>query len=216
MYRKSKFHVSAHHIYTWANYQDIRYKYWNGITLCLECDCKTFRRESEFEPLFFNLLEQSLVRRINEIYHIKGWREKKNKGWFFIPDDFVEKMETIKLDTGDYSILGMEKIISIERKGTITEFAFNLIQDRFIRELERLEQIPHSFIILEFMMRDLISYPATSGLSPKVRSKIRITGKFLLKKFIELQCKFKTKIIFAGGCGKEITTAIFKQVVNEI
>lgn len=147
---------------------------------------------------------------------LKDSREKKNKGWFFIPDDFVEKMETIKLDTGDYSILGMEKIISIERKGTITEFASNLIQDRFIRELERLEQIPHSFIILEFMMRDLISYPATSGLSPKVRSKIRITGKFLLKKFIELQCKFKTKIIFAGGCGKEITTAIFKQVVNEI
>lgn len=72
MCRKSKLHVSAHHIYTWANYQDIRYKYWNGITLCLECHSKTFRRESEFEPLFFNLLEQSLVKRINEIYHIKG------------------------------------------------------------------------------------------------------------------------------------------------
>ena len=68
---KSKLHVSAHHIYTWSKYPDFRYKFWNSVTLCIECHSKTFRHESEFESLFFNLLEQSLVKRINEIYHIK-------------------------------------------------------------------------------------------------------------------------------------------------
>ena len=144
---------------------------------------------------------------------LKDSREKL--GWNFIPDDFVKEMRTTNLKTGDYSLLGYEEFLSIERKGCINEFAQNLIQDRFTRELERLENIKFPFIILEFTFRDLLGYPQTSHLPPKVRSKIRITGKFLLKKFIELQCKFKTKIIFAGGCGKEITIAIFKQVVNE-
>ena len=66
---RNKLHVSCHHIKLWSQYIDLRYRIDNGITLCLECHSKTFRRESEFEPLFFNLLEQSLVKRINEIYH---------------------------------------------------------------------------------------------------------------------------------------------------
>ncbi len=144
---------------------------------------------------------------------VKDSREKL--GWNFTPDDFVQEMRIANLKTGDYSILGYENILSVERKGKITEFASNLIQDRFIRELERLEEIRYPFIILEFMMRDLIIYPANVNLPPRIRSRIRITGKFLLKKFIELQCRFKTKIIFAGGCGKEITMAIFKQVVQK-
>ena len=50
-----------------------------------------------------------------------------------------------KLDTGDYSIQGMESIFTIERKMSVSEIATNITENRFKDVLNRLSQIPHAF-----------------------------------------------------------------------
>ena len=83
-----------------------------------------------------------------------------------------------KLDTGDYSIVGLESILCIERKGEVSEFAQNIFQERFIKELERTTLYKYVFVLFEFDMYDLLLFP--KNLPLKVQKKIHYNGKFVL------------------------------------
>ena len=67
-----------------------------------------------------------------------------------------------KLDTGDYSIEGLEHILSIERKRNVAEFANNITERRFKDVIDRLSKIPHSFILFEFDFDKIMSFPVFS------------------------------------------------------
>lgn len=128
----------------------------------------------------------------------------------------AEEFNTIykQLPTGDYTILGLENLFIIERKFKITEFARNLIQPRFERELIRLDEFKHPFCVLEFDMKDLINYPYSTKLHFLTKRKICLRGKFLLRKLNYFQLKYKTKFIFAGKHGLKVAESLIKQVIN--
>ena len=73
---------------------------------------------------------------------IKDTREQD--GWTF--ERFDTRYHTCtgmvlqKLETGDYSLKGMENIFCIERKGSVAELAQNLGKDkyRFFAEIEKI------------------------------------------------------------------------------
>jgi ERCC4-type nuclease len=113
---------------------------------------------------------------------IRDTREKHGQGWYFDPyvwpcDDFLIK----KLDIGDYSIFGLEEQVVIERKATVAEFARNVVEARFKRELEKLSYIPNRYIILEFPWHKIEMYPEGSDIPKKKWSSIRVRGKYMLK-----------------------------------
>ena len=80
-----------------------------------------------------------------------------------------------KLDTGDYSIEGLEDILTIERKKSVSEIANNITESRFKDVIERLSKIKYSFILLEFNLEDILSYPNGSTLPKKIWTKVKIT-----------------------------------------
>ena len=59
-----------------------------------------------------------------------------------------------KLDTGDYCIDGYEDTLCIERKMSVSEIANNITDPRFKRELERMAEFQHKFLILELVKHD--------------------------------------------------------------
>ena len=63
-----------------------------------------------------------------------------------------------KLDTGDYSIEGLEDKICIERKGCVEELAINLGSKKktFLKEIERMESFPSQVYGVKFTLEDLI------------------------------------------------------------
>ena len=67
---------------------------------------------------------------------------REQQPWTF--DNYVTANQ--KLDTGDYSILGMENILAIERKKSVSEFANNITESRFKDVVARLSQLKHSFL----------------------------------------------------------------------
>jgi hypothetical protein len=142
---------------------------------------------------------------------VRDTREKEGYGWFFEESQYCEGTQLKKLDSGDYSIAGRESVVAIERKESIVEFAQNLTQDRFERELERMEQIEHPYVVLEFRFEDLVQYPYSAQIPPNVKSNIKITGQYLLRRLCELQIKYKTKFIFAGKFGKQFAESLFKR-----
>ncbi len=78
------------------------------------------------------------------------------------------KSEVKTLATGDYSIIGLEERIAVERK-TKTDAYASLGQGRarFKRELERLSQFEYAAIVIEASLPDFLQVPAFSRMNPK-------------------------------------------------
>jgi len=137
---------------------------------------------------------------------------REQQGWTFSGNVYCAGTLIKGLKTGDYSLLGLEETFSIERKRNTAEFAQNIIQKRFENEMKRMETIPHSYLILEFTLNDLMKWPLNSGLPPYIQSKTKISKKFLLSRFMDFQTQYNTKIILAGIYGKDIASSLFKRM----
>lgn len=141
---------------------------------------------------------------------VKDTREQQ--GWNFIPSLNCAGMVVSTLKTGDYSLKGLEEIFIIERKGSCGEFATNVFQKRFFRELDRMEDFAHAYLILEFDFDTLKRFPEGSGI-PRSRWKyLKVSANLLLRKYAEIELKYKTKVIFAPFNGKERASLLFKYV----
>lgn len=147
---------------------------------------------------------------------IKDTREQD--GWFFSPYDKCEGMEIGTLHTGDYTLKGYEEVVCVERKASVSEIAMNLGRKKkpFQEEIERMRDFPFSFLILEFNMEDVIKYPEGSRVPKAARSKVRVTGKYLLKCLMEFEIWYNTKIIFCSNKQNAflVTNSIFKRLTE--
>ncbi len=153
---------------------------------------------------------------MGKITILRDSREKLNHGWMFEEDDFIKRTNIYSLPTGDYTIRGYENDFIIERKGSTSEFANNIFEERFERELVRLEEFKHPFIVLEFSFEDLLTYPVNSGIPPKFWNKVKLNGKFLVSAFNRYQMKYKTKFILAGKNGMDCAKSLFKIFIKNV
>ncbi len=112
-----------------------------------------------------------------------------------------EGMVVRKLDTGDYTLVGLEDKLCIERKGSISELAINLGKDkrRFMDEIKRMKDFPFKFIILEFTLEDVMDFPESSNIPEEKWDSIVITNKYMLKMLIEFQMYDDIHVIFCGN-----------------
>ena len=113
-----------------------------------------------------------------------------------------------KLDTGDYSIEGLEHLLAIERKQSVSEIANNITEKRFQDVIHRLSKVKYSFLLLEFDLEDILIYPVGSTVPKKMWGKLRVTPKFLLKHLIELQILHNIKVVFCGDGSNAETMAL--------
>jgi hypothetical protein len=103
-----------------------------------------------------------------------------------------------KLDTGDYSIEGLQHLLAIERKKSVSEFATNIVESRFYDVVIRLSQLKYSFLLLEFDLEDVLIYPIGSTVPKRMWSKIKISPAFIIKNILELQLKHNIIVYFCG------------------
>lgn len=141
---------------------------------------------------------------------------REQKGWHFNKSKFCDGTETVTLPTGDYTIQGMEKHFTIERKGSSSEFYGNLFEDRWERELERLEEFKFPFVILEFSLSDIVNFPRGSSIPKYKWGKFRNKGPYFLRRFMQYQMKYKTKFILAGSKGHDAALCLFKRAFEQL
>ena len=148
---------------------------------------------------------------------IKDTREQN--GWVFSQYDRCDGMEAGTLHTGDYTMQGFEDVVCVERKACVSEIAMNLGRKKkaFHSEMERMKDYEFSFIICEFGMEDVLKYPEGSRVPREARSSVRVSGKYLLKCFMEFQIWYDTKIIFCDNKSNAflVCDSIFKRL-NEL
>lgn len=151
---------------------------------------------------------------------VRDTREKVDQGWTWKKSKYCAGTITSKLDTGDYTLEvdgnRMSDFLTIERKGSISEWAKNVTEARFERELDRLDGIQHSWILLEFNMTDVLNYPVGSGI-PRYRWRaLKFRGPFILKKMTEMMLNHCVNIILCGDNGKEVASNIFKRAIEHV
>lgn len=148
---------------------------------------------------------------------IRDTREHKNKGWYFKESDYCQGMVEKKLDTGDYSIDGLEDVLCIERKASVSEIAANLVDKRFDRELDRMGSFKYKFLILEFSIEDIKIYPEGSEVPKSAWGSLRVKGNFIMKRLAEIQTKRDIHVIPCGDkySAWHMAVSIMKRV-NEI
>lgn len=153
-------------------------------------------------------------KRMPDYQVIRDTREQK--GWHFpvSPPCLGTVVGTLK--TGDYTLKGYEDQFVIERKGSIAEFVENVVQQRFERELQRLEAFPHAFVVLEFTFDDIVNWPLTAAIPERAKQATRLTPQFIMKRFNEFQIMYKTKFILAGEYGLYVASSLFKRVVERV
>jgi ERCC4-type nuclease len=73
-------------------------------------------------------------------------------------DNWFAGARSATLETGDYSIEGMEGLVSLERK-SLTDLVSTLMHNRqrFFRQLERMQAFPHRAILVEASYEDVKS-----------------------------------------------------------
>jgi len=153
-----------------------------------------------------------------DITIIRDTREKENQGWIF--NDTESKAgkinfsdtELCKLDSGDYSIKGMEDIVTIERKNGFSELFGNMTsksnKERFHREMERMKNVKHKYIVVEGNInKDILGM-----CPPQMRN--GPPAKTILKWLNEIELKYGVNVIFAGDCGKIVAESIFENILR--
>ncbi len=116
---------------------------------------------------------------------------REKQPWLFEAHKTISR----KLDTGDYSICGLEDQLCIERKKSVAELANNLTDQRFKNELERMSKYKFSFLILEFDYRHIDSFPEGSGIPKRLKKKVRVKGPFIISCLSQIRIKYNIHII---------------------
>lgn len=157
--------------------------------------------------------------KLPEITIRKDRREHEGHGWTFAAEEKeagkVRILGTTEdsMDAADYSIVGYEDLVRIERKQNFTELIGNFINKdnriRFENELEKLRKVKFKYLVIESDLNaDMmgLSVPQFNH-GPPIS---RITNMIW-----EYQLEYGIIPVFAGSCGKRIASQIFKNVARK-
>lgn len=106
---------------------------------------------------------------------------------YIFPNYVAVKRDT--LNTGDYSVVGMESIITVERKSKTDLFgSLGKGRARFKREFQRLSEIPKAYLMVESSLENLSKRPSYSRMNPVS----------VIRSLISWSEKYNVHIIYAG------------------
>jgi ERCC4-type nuclease len=128
---------------------------------------------------------------------LRDTREKKPHIWE--PSDTCAGTIVKKLYPGDYTLEGFENVLAIERKASTGEFAVNISEKRFQKEIDALSVLPHPYLLLEFSMSDILSFPENSGIPTKLWPKLKCNSNYILSKIFTYQMKYNIRVLLCDN-----------------
>jgi len=143
--------------------------------------------------------------------------EKEGHGWSFRASDRCAGMVKHNLYTADYSVAGLYEadFLAIERKGSVAEWASCLTSpekwEDFQAELVRLDSFAHPYIVLEFTPKQLEAFPSGTALPASLKRSIKVRGPYLLRRTVEIEFAFRSRIVWAGPHGQPYALSIMKR-----
>lgn len=144
----------------------------------------------------------------------KGFDWSPGYGW---PCTQIKlKSQSIKMDAGDYSLLGFEDVSIIERKASFRELFTNLLTKDRVRQLKSFEKLDlacrHAYILLE-------GSPSTmwrqAQALPEGRGRVSDPG-IVIDRLWELVVKHNFGVVWSGGGATHSARRILGEIVVRI
>lgn len=133
---------------------------------------------------------------------------REKLAWDFSSFEDCEGQINEKLPTGDYTIIGYEDIIIIDRKKSVSELYSNLRGDykRFKKELSRMTSFKMAYFLLEFSLEDIFNYKFFN----------KCSSKSILEQIDTIEKKYNVKFIFSSGRdeAQEIAMELFRKCLS--
>lgn len=145
-------------------------------------------------------------------YQVLRDKQEKKNYWDFPESPWCLGTHEISLKTGDYTLKNMEDFFTIERKYSTGEFSANVCEKRFERELQRMDAMDQAYLILEFTLEDIETFPHNSGIPSRFWSKLKVNHKFIRKRLFEIMSDYNIQVILAGDRGAEYAEWIFNRM----
>ena len=144
---------------------------------------------------------------------------REQKDMFLFKSYADVKIIDKKVDIGDYTVLGKEKVITIDRKRTPAELYINFGVDsaRFNRELENMQSIDFCYFVCTFPYSRLEEFPNNSGIPKYKWSGLKMSAGYLRKRVKEIEEKYPNiKFIFCNTQedAEEVAYQILKEYSN--
>jgi len=99
------------------------------------------------------------------------------------------RSETKTLASGDYSLVGLEDRVAVERKSKADAYAsLGHGRARFERELERLARLDYAAVVIEASLPDFLQAPAFSHMNPRAAA----------RSLLSWSVKYRVGVFFAG------------------
>jgi ERCC4-type nuclease len=136
---------------------------------------------------------------------------REKQPYDFEPDDAFGSIRFIKLDAGDYTLEGLEKIVIVERKASVDELFINFTKDkdRIKAEFERLKDHKFKILMLEFSCEDMMNpskyYINRRGINkqhPKMPVAVVAEG------ITKLMMEYGVHVIFGGSRAQTMTRGL--------
>lgn len=142
---------------------------------------------------------------------------REKQPWEFLSSSILGR-EFVKLDSGDYTVDGLEDILAIERKRDVAELANNVTEKRFPDWLERMAEKRFKYILIECDLQDVIDYPVGSSVPKRLWGKVRISGSYLMKCISQIQVKYGIHVVFCSNArtAAHLATNIMKRVIERL
>jgi len=126
--------------------------------------------------------------------------KQEKQPWDF---SFYERCSEIRKEsllTGDYTMLGYEDVLRIERKATTGEISLNLgkLSKQFEAEMTRIQSFEHAYLLCEFSIENVLEFPLNSNVPKYLWKTLRMNGKFMLNRLYELSEKYNFSLEFCG------------------
>jgi len=139
--------------------------------------------------------------------------DTKEKQPWKLTGSSINEVVLHKLDTGDYTIQGYEHILTIERKKSTAEFAINIVEKRFPAFMQRMKEIQHSYMVMEFSYDDVLEFPRNSGIPKSKWARLQVSSNFMVKRISEYLVEYGVPIIFAGD--RENAERVCQSIMKE-
>jgi hypothetical protein len=122
---------------------------------------------------------------------------REQQPWIFYDSDKINGSKKQKLDTGDYTIDGMEHLLVVERKKSPSELYvnFGVESKRFWAELDRMKKFKYKFLFMEFMPEDIYEYPV---IARRMGRECRLSPDFIFSRITKLQIEYDIHCVFLG------------------
>lgn len=133
----------------------------------------------------------------------------------FEADDSFQAVIHRKLDAGDYSLEGLEHLVSIERKRGVDELYINFTKDkvRIKAEFDRLKDTRYKFIVVEQSCEDIfnpkqyyVNRNKINKFNPKMPVAVVVSG------LTNLMLEHGVQVIFAGDKAQSMIKGILLRV----